>query len=99
MYTPRGKRFEPVTSDEKNIAAVPRYVIDNVNMGQYWPEGDMAFHRRITIPTLLLHGMKDDKVSFVEMCEMEKVINHCNSFDHLKKTSLISRLYLEHFSN
>ena len=63
-----------VVSDDKHVASTPRYVVENTCWGQYWPEGDMAFHKRITIPTLLLHGMKDEQVSFVEMCEMEKVI-------------------------
>ena len=34
----------------------------------------MAFHRRITIPTLLVYGLKDGFVSLVEMCEMERTL-------------------------
>ena len=36
--------------------------------------GDVAFHRRITMPTLLVYGLKDGFVSLVEMCEMERTI-------------------------
>jgi len=42
--------------------------------GQNWPEGDAAFHRRILIPTLLVHGMKDTEVTLVQECEMERTI-------------------------
>ena len=42
-------------------------------VGQSWLEGDVAFHRKITVPTLLVHGLKDKFVSLVEMCEMERV--------------------------
>lgn len=42
-------------------------------VGQVWPEGDVAFHRKIVMPTLLVHGLKDPFVSLVEMCEMERV--------------------------
>ena len=36
--------------------------------------GDATFHRRITIPVLLVYGLKDPLVSLVEMCEMERTI-------------------------
>jgi abhydrolase domain-containing protein 8 len=36
--------------------------------------GDVAFHRRIAVPTLLVYGLKDGFVSLVEMCEMERTI-------------------------
>ena len=41
--------------------------------GQYWPEGDASFHRRLNQPTLLLYGMRDPFISLIEQCEMEKV--------------------------
>ena len=36
--------------------------------------GDAAYHRKISVPTLLVYGMKDPLVSLVEMCEMERTI-------------------------
>ncbi len=36
--------------------------------------GDATFHRRISVPTLLVYGLKDPFVSLVEMCEMERTI-------------------------
>ncbi|KAK7078439.1 Protein abhd8 [Halocaridina rubra] len=74
LYAPRGKHFEASTLSGQAITPTPRYVLEYVAKGQDWPEGDVAFHRRITAPTLLLHGMKDDRVGLVEMCEMEKTI-------------------------
>ena len=41
---------------------------------QVWPEGDAGFHRRVTVPTLLVYGMRDTLVSLVEECEMERTI-------------------------
>ena len=73
LYTPRGKHFAADALSGSSITPTPRYVLENVALGQNWPEGDIAFHRRITVPTLLLHGMKDDRVTLVEMCEMERV--------------------------
>lgn len=73
LYTPRGKHFAADTLSGSSITPTPRYVLENMAQGQNWPEGDVAFHRRITVPTLLLHGMKDDRVTLVEMCEMERV--------------------------
>ena len=31
--------------------------------GQVWPEGDAGFHRRVTVPSLLVYGMRDCLVS------------------------------------
>ena len=53
---------------------VPGYVLKHIMNGQHWPEGDATFHRRITIPVLLVYGLKDPLVSLVEMCEMERTV-------------------------
>ncbi|CAL4062291.1 unnamed protein product [Meganyctiphanes norvegica] len=74
LYSPRGKHFAVANLMGSSITPTPRYVIEHVAQGQDWPEGDVAFHRRITVPTLLLYGMKDTRVSLVEMCEMERTI-------------------------
>ncbi|XP_034952605.1 uncharacterized protein DDB_G0286591-like [Chelonus insularis] len=47
-----------------------QYVLD----GMVWPEGDYIFHRRICTPTLLIHGLRDKKVSLVQECQMERTI-------------------------
>lgn len=70
FYSSRGKHFdacEPQT-------AVPSYVLRYIMEGQNWPEGDAAFHRRILIPTLLVHGLQDSSVTLVQECEMERTI-------------------------
>ena len=36
--------------------------------------GDASYYRRVTVPTLLVYGLKDQVVSLVEMCEMERTI-------------------------
>lgn len=41
--------------------------------GMIWPEGDYTFHRRISLPTLIIHGLRDNMVSLVQECEMERV--------------------------
>ena len=42
--------------------------------GQIWIDGDAAFHRRVSVPTLLVYGMRDKVVSMIEECEMERTI-------------------------
>ena len=59
--------------DTVYFQSLPTYVRHHLAVGQSWPEGDVAFHRKITVPTLLVHGLKDQHVSLVEMCEMERV--------------------------
>ena len=56
-----------------DFQSLPSYVQRNLALGQSWMEGDVAFHRKIVVPTLLVHGLKDKFVSLVEMCEMERV--------------------------
>ena len=68
-YNPRGK-----TIKFKEAFDVPPYVFKHVMLGQVWPEGDAGFHRRISVPTLLVYGMRDTLVSLVEECEMERTI-------------------------
>ncbi|XP_076221069.1 uncharacterized protein LOC116428917 isoform X2 [Nomia melanderi] len=47
-----------------------KYVLD----GMVWPDGDYIFHRRICTPTLLIHGLRDNKVSLVQECQMERTM-------------------------
>ena len=68
-YKPRGK-----STKIQQVFDVPGYVLHHVMMGQFWPEGDASYHRKIGVPTLLVYGMKDPLVSLVEMCEMERTI-------------------------
>ncbi|KAG8233818.1 hypothetical protein J437_LFUL008039, partial [Ladona fulva] len=67
FYGPRGKHLHPCCTYE-----LPPYVLKHVERGQEWVEGDAAFHRRIMVPTLLVHGLKDPYISLVEECEMER---------------------------
>ena len=52
---------------------IPSYVLKYITKGQVWLEGDASFHKQITIPTLLIYGLRDQYVTLVEECEMEKV--------------------------
>jgi hypothetical protein len=52
---------------------IPPYVLLHVLRGQNWPDGDSGFYRGISVPVLLLHGLKDPLVTLVEMCEIERV--------------------------
>merc|ERR1711899_58660 len=68
-YKARGK-----AAKIQQVFDIPAYVLHHVMMGQLWPEGDASFHRKLSVPTLLVYGMKDPLVSLVEMCEMERTI-------------------------
>lgn len=69
----RGKQLCSGALSHPGASATPAHVLRHVMRGQRWPEGDVAFHRRLTVPVLLLHGLKDSTVPLVHMCEMEKV--------------------------
>ncbi|KAJ8982832.1 hypothetical protein NQ317_010454 [Molorchus minor] len=70
FYSSRGKYFKPCSDD----CGVPNYVLRYVADGQKWPEGDAAFHRRLLVPTLLIHGLQDKNVTLVQECEMERTV-------------------------
>ncbi|KAF5274523.1 hypothetical protein FQA39_LY07135 [Lamprigera yunnana] len=70
FYSLRGKHFN--ACDTEN--AVPSHILRYFADGQNWPEGDAAFHRRILIPTLLVHGLQDTLITLVQQCEMERTI-------------------------
>lgn len=70
FFSSRGKHFDVCEIDN----SVPSHVLRYISEGQYWPEGDAAFHRRILIPTLLVHGLQDTHVTLVQECEMERTI-------------------------
>ncbi|KAK2589359.1 hypothetical protein KPH14_007901 [Odynerus spinipes] len=71
LYSARGRQHpycgpEPVEQWPSHM----KYVLD----GMIWPEGDYVFHRRIFTPTLLIHGLRDNKVSLVQECQMERTM-------------------------
>lgn len=53
---------------------MPPHILEYLVTGQHWTEGDAAFHRRIMVPTLLVHGLQDKNVTLVQECEMERTI-------------------------
>lgn len=71
VYSVCGKQMEPISPE---ASGVPRHIVDHIAQGHVWPEGDAAFHRRIVAPTLLVHGMKDQHITLVQQCEMERTI-------------------------
>ncbi|KAF5293318.1 hypothetical protein FQR65_LT10983 [Abscondita terminalis] len=70
FYSLRGKHFSVCDVE----TSVPSHILQYFADGQNWPEGDAAFHRRILIPTLLVHGLQDTIVTLVQECEMERTI-------------------------
>nr|CAD7576988.1 unnamed protein product [Timema californicum] len=70
LYAPCGKH---INSNAAVSGGVPQYVLQHIAHGQDWPEGDSTFHRRILVPTLIVHGMQDPFVTLVQECEMERV--------------------------
>jgi len=100
-YNPRGKVIK-----FKEAFDVPSYVFRHVMAGQVWPEGDAGFHRRISVPTLLVYGMRDTLVSLVEECEMERTIpkaylelvpsaGHCVMLDEPKKLNIMLHKFIK----
>lgn len=69
FYSSRGKYFNVCNKD----CAVPNHILNFIQNGQNWPNGDAAYHRRILAPTLLVHGLQDKFVTLVQECEMERV--------------------------
>ncbi|XP_066247273.1 protein ABHD8-like [Euwallacea similis] len=70
FYSSRGKNFKFFEEE----STVPPHLREFLIQGQYWPEGDASFHRRILAPTLLVHGLQDKSVTLVQECEMERTI-------------------------
>ncbi|RZC39497.1 abhydrolase domain-containing protein 8-like [Asbolus verrucosus] len=70
LFSSRGKHFDSCDPE----SAIPPHILEYISRGQNWPEGDAAFHRRILVPTLLVHGLQDTKVTLVQQCEMERTI-------------------------
>ncbi|EFA11067.2 protein ABHD8 isoform X2 [Tribolium castaneum] len=70
LFSSRGKHFEVCEGE----SAIPPRILEYISRGQNWPEGDAAFHRRILVPTLLVHGLQDKNVTLVQQCEMERTI-------------------------
>ncbi|XP_015171343.1 PREDICTED: uncharacterized protein LOC107063771 [Polistes dominula] len=71
LYSARGRQHpycgpEPIEQWPSHM----KYVLN----GMAWPEGDYVFHRRIFTPSLLIHGLKDNKVSLVQECQMERTM-------------------------
>jgi len=70
LYSARGRQH-PYCGQEsmEQWPSHMKYVLD----GMIWPQGDYTFHRKIYTPTLLVHGLRDNKVSLVQECQMERV--------------------------
>ncbi|CAL7948329.1 unnamed protein product [Xylocopa violacea] len=71
LYSARGRQH-PYCGPEppEQWPSHMKYVLD----GMVWPEGDYVYHRRICTPTLLIHGLRDNKVSLVQECQMERTM-------------------------
>lgn len=70
LYSARGRQH-PYGGPEprEQWPSHMKYVLN----GMHWPDGDYVLHRRITTPTLLVHGLRDNSVSLVQECQMERV--------------------------
>lgn len=69
LYSARGRQHPYCGEEEGRLPSHMEYV----KRGMSWPDGDYVFHRRICTPTLLVHGLRDNKVSLVQECQMERV--------------------------
>lgn len=71
LYSARGRQH-PYCGGELLPEQWPSHM-RHVLHGMTWPDGDYVFHRRICTPTLLVHGLRDNLVSLVQECQMERV--------------------------
>ncbi|XP_018404905.1 PREDICTED: uncharacterized protein LOC108781444 [Cyphomyrmex costatus] len=71
LYSARGRQH-PYCGQEsmKQWPSHMKYILKGMN----WPQGDYAFHRKVCTPTLLVHGLRDNKVSLVQECQMERTM-------------------------
>lgn len=104
-YNPRGK-----TIKFNKAFDVPGYVFKHMMTGQVWPEGDAGFHRRVSCPTLLVYGMRDNLVSLVEECEMERTLpkayleliptaGHCVMLDTPVQLNTMAHRFIKKWNN
>lgn len=71
MYSPRGRQHPYCGSEPpEQRPSHMKYVAD----GMEWPEGEYTLYRRICTPTLLVHGLRDNEVSLVQECQMERTM-------------------------
>ncbi|XP_012260657.2 uncharacterized protein LOC105688715 isoform X2 [Athalia rosae] len=71
MYSPRGRQHPYCgTESPEQRPSHMKYVLD----GMEWPDGEYTFYRRVCTPTLLVHGLRDNEVSLVQECQMERTM-------------------------
>ncbi|KAK0170040.1 hypothetical protein PV328_010653 [Microctonus aethiopoides] len=71
LYSGRGQQHPYCGPEPDNQwPSQMKYVLN----GMIWPDGDYTFHRKITTPTLLIYGLRDNKVSLVQECQMERTV-------------------------
>ncbi|XP_056459511.1 protein ABHD8-like [Gadus chalcogrammus] len=59
---------------ENNAFNVSSFVLRATMSGQYWPEGDEAYHAELVVPVLLVHGMCDKFVPVEEDQRMAEIL-------------------------
>ncbi|XP_060038343.1 protein ABHD8 [Erinaceus europaeus] len=59
---------------EGNAFNVSSFVLRAMMSGQYWPEGDEAYHAELTVPVLLVHGAQDRLVPVEEDQRMAEIL-------------------------
>ncbi|CAL8273015.1 unnamed protein product [Arctogadus glacialis] len=59
---------------ENNAFNVSSFVLRATMSGQYWPEGDEAYHAELVVPVLLVHGMWDRFVPVEEDQRMAEIL-------------------------
>lgn len=85
MYSPRGRQHPYCGSEPpEQRPSHMKYVLD----GMEWPEGEYTLYRRICKPTLLVHGLRDNEVSLVQECQMERVSSFESGFFELSNLSI-----------
>ena len=52
---------------------IPTYVLKYTMAGQQWDDGDVEYHRWLSVATLLIYGLQDQLVDLEEEQDMERV--------------------------
>uniref|UniRef100_A0A8C4N644 Protein ABHD8 n=1 Tax=Eptatretus burgeri TaxID=7764 RepID=A0A8C4N644_EPTBU len=72
-FAHQGVKEKQLLKDGHAFSLSP-FVLRATMGGQYWPEGDEAFHAELTVPTLIVHGRHDRLVPLEEDKRMAEIL-------------------------
>ncbi|OAD52639.1 Abhydrolase domain-containing protein 8 [Eufriesea mexicana] len=96
LYSARGRQH-PYCGPEppEQWPSHMKYVLD----GMVWPEGDYVFHRRICTPTLLIHGLRDNKTMMKAFLEAIPTAGHTPMTDCPEQINHMIHCFIDLWKN